>query len=358
MKQKWTCEGAGCVVGAALLGVLPSAAFGQDSEPYAGLEEIVVTAQKREQRLQDVPIAVTALTADALQANRITNVGDLSGLAPGLTVAPVSGAARIPSFTLRGAVGNASVAGSDRQVAMYLDGVYISAARGGIFELPDVQRIELLRGPQGTLFGRNATAGAVSITTRDPLGEARVRATAGIGNYDQYRFGVSVDLPQVGPFSGYLSYLHFERRGDIRNTAAGQIWDRRSSAVERIARIERSPRYLGDENSNSFFAALKFESGDFTSVYKFDYLEGEGTPTGTAVVGYNPAGVTGALLSALIQSSPYPVPIAVDGKRPDAVANGFSTTVPQKAEGHSLTSTWLVSDSLSIKNVFGVEVWT
>jgi iron complex outermembrane receptor protein len=325
----------------------------ESSNDLEGLQEIIVTAQKREQSLQDVPIAVTALNRDALRANRIVSVTDLSGLAPGLTVTPTSSAAKIPSYTLRGAQALGVVPGSDRQVSMYLDGVYLAASRGAIFDLPDVERIEVLRGPQGTLFGRNATAGAVSISTRDPTGEIGMKAAATVGNYDQYRFGLSFDLPQIGPFSGYVSYVHNERRGDIRNTAAGQVWDRTRAAVDSIAKVERSPRYLGGENSDSWFAALKFESGDFTTVYKYDRLRGEGTPPGNGLVGYNAnTPLLGNLLTTLIQSQPYAVPITPNGKRPDAVANGFSVPVGQRAEGHSLTSTYQISDSLSAKNIF------
>lgn len=320
-----------------------------------GLQEIIVTAQKREQSLQDVPIAITALGGEALQANRVVSVADLSGLAPGLTTAPTAGGTKIPQFSMRGTTGNGSVPGSDRQVGIYIDGVYIAASRGAIFDLPDIERIEVLRGPQGTLFGRNATAGAISITTRDPTGEIGVKATASVGNYDQYRFGISVDLPQVGPFSGYVSYLHNERRGDIRNTAAGMRWDRRSAALDSIARVQRSARYLGSENTDSWFAALKFESGDFTTVYKYDRLRGVSTPIGSGLVGYATTGtgaLSGALFDALINSQNFEVPISPDGKRPKAVANGYAVEAPQRAEGHSLTSTYQISDSLSVKNIF------
>lgn|GEM_PF-873469 len=319
------------------------------------LDEIIVTAQRREQSLQDVPIAVTAIGGEALQANRVANVGDLSGLAPGLTAAPAAGGTKIPQFSMRGATGNGVVPGSDRGVGIYIDGVYLAASRGAIFDIPDIQRIEVLRGPQGTLFGRNATAGAISITTRDPTGEIEAKAFATVGNYDQYRFGLSVDLPQIGPFSGYISYLHNERRGDIRNSAAGMVWDRTSSATPATARILPSPRYLGDDNSDSWFAALKFESGDFTTVYKYDRLRGTGSAPGTGLVGYATTGagaLTGSLFTALINSQSFPVPIASDGKRPGVVANGYVVDQLQKAEGHSLKSTYLISDQLSVNNLF------
>jgi len=332
---------------------IPEYASAQDNN--GGLEEIIVTAQRREQSLQDVPIAVTAIGGETLQANRIVSVTDLSGLAPGLTTMPAPGGSQIPQFSMRGTTGNGSVQGSDRQVGIYIDGVYLGASRGSIFDLPDIQRIEVLRGPQGTLFGRNASAGAVSITTRDPTGEIGAKATATVGNYDQYRFGLSVDLPQVGPFSGYVSYLHSERRGDIRNTAPDMLWDRTTSAIRQAAKVLPSEKYLGNENSDSWFAALKFESGDFTTVYKYDRLRSTRTAAGTGLIGYPTTGngaLTGALFTALINSQNFAVPISADGKRPNAVANGYTVETPQKAEGHSLTSTYQINDQLSVKNLF------
>ena len=255
-----------------------------DASESGGLEEIVVTAQKREQSMQDVPIAVSALGGEALQANRVVTVSDLGGLAPGVTVRTAAGGSQLPSFTVRGAVSYGVVPGSDRQVSMYIDGVYLGSPRGSIFDLPDVERIEILRGPQGTLFGRNATAGAVSITTRDPKGEFGVKVTGSYGNHDLYRAGISVDLPQMGPFSAYFSYIHEQRNGDIRNLDSGIAWDRTSSLIPQNKDVRRSVEWLGSKKSDSFFAAVKFESGDFTTVYKYDRNTNTGSAEGTVPV--------------------------------------------------------------------------
>lgn len=163
----------GLLVGTSLVCLVgvTSVAQAQDvvpEEDSGRVEEIVVTAQKREQSVQDVPIAVTAISEASIEANRITSVQDLSGLAPNVIVRPTAGGSAIPSFSMRGLTSFGVVPGSDKQVSINLDGVYISATRGALFELPDIARIEVLRGPQGTLFGRNATAGAVSIVTKDP----------------------------------------------------------------------------------------------------------------------------------------------------------------------------------------------
>ena len=317
-----------------------------------GLEEIVVTAQKREQSVQDVPIAVTALAGDALESNRVTNVTDLSGLAPGFTVRTSAGGSALPSFVMRGAVSYGVVPGSDKQVSIYLDGVYFSNPRGSIFDLPDVQRIEVLRGPQGSLFGRNATAGAVSISTRDPSGEAGFTGTLTVGNYQEFRGRASVDLPQMGPFSGYVSYVHDERRGDIKNLAAGQSWDRRQALSPEVAKVAVSPEYLGSKNVESIFAAVKFEPTDnFSMVYKFDKTISDGTPEGTSLAGYLKLGPVGGFMTALIASQPYTIPDASDGLRPDAVSNGWNIGTTLRVEGHSLTTKLDLGD-VTIKNIF------
>src|SRR5579863_3307653 len=130
------------------------------------LQEVQVTAQKRTQNLQDVPIAVTAVSQETIKANRVVTVMDLTGLAPGLLARNNAGSLASPSYSLRGTFASASVPAQDRETSTYLDGVYIGGTRGATFDLPDVENIQVLRGPQGTLFGRNATAGAIAIFTR------------------------------------------------------------------------------------------------------------------------------------------------------------------------------------------------
>ncbi|MDG2003771.1 MAG: TonB-dependent receptor plug domain-containing protein, partial [Novosphingobium sp.] len=168
---------------------------------------IIVTAQKREQNVQDVPIAVTALGEDALVANRVTDITNLTGLAPGLMSRANAGALGSPNIVMRGVSASASQPSQDRQISIYLDGVYLGGQRGVIFDLPDVERIEVLRGPQGTLFGRNATAGAISVVTRDPKGEAGFTQSVTVGNYAQLRTRTTLDTPQFGPFSAFVTYV-------------------------------------------------------------------------------------------------------------------------------------------------------
>lgn len=176
---------------ALLLTSTAAAALAQDAQPAAttaedeaGLEEIVVTAQRRAQNLQDVPIAVIAVTQESLTAANVNGTLDLAKVAPGLVTYQI-GASFQPY--IRGVGTNQSSPGFESPVALYIDGVYQGYKGGNVADLGDVERIEVLKGPQGTLFGRNATGGAVSIITRDPGDDVEVSAEASYGRFNEKR---------------------------------------------------------------------------------------------------------------------------------------------------------------------------
>src|SRR5277367_2887274 len=153
------------------------------NQPGGSLEEIIVTAQKRSERLQDVPVTITALSPDYLQKTGVERMSDLPTAVPGL-VWSNQGAWIEPN--IRGVYTNVAAIGSGSPIAIYLDGIYQPSQSGTIFNLPDVRDVEVLKGPQGTLFGRNATGGAIVINTRDPsftpTGDINVSAGAYTGN--------------------------------------------------------------------------------------------------------------------------------------------------------------------------------
>jgi len=346
--------GCSVLVSAAGLG---TSAWAQDEGAGNTLAEIVVTAQKRAQNLQDVPVAVTAVGQNTLQANRVQSVMDLTGLAPGLVTRSNAGSLGSPSYSMRGVFATSSQPSSDRQISTYLDGVYIGATRGSVFDLPDVERIEVLRGPQGTLFGRNATAGAVSIVTRDPTGEFGVRQEVTVGNFDQFRSRTSIDLPAYGPLSAYVTYVHDQRRGDTRNLGAGTVFDRTSPFTSIGA--TRSPKWLGSRNFENVFAALKFqpESDVFSATYKFDYSDGDNTPEARVATAVNPNSLIGSMLLGVIAAQPPgggrfgPVVLNPGDKRIKAVNNAWTQSGYQKTYGHNLTLQWRISDDISLKNI-------
>jgi iron complex outermembrane recepter protein len=128
-------------------------------------EEVIVTAQKRSENIRDVPISITALTGDQVEDAGVTSSLELPALVPGLKMDRV-GSSTIPA--IRGVSSYITNVGVDNNVAMYIDDVYVSSGNSSTLELPDISRIEVLKGPQGTLFGRNATGGAIRIFTKDP----------------------------------------------------------------------------------------------------------------------------------------------------------------------------------------------
>lgn len=170
-------------------------ASAEETEAGAGqkLEEIVVTAQKRAQNLQDVPIAVTALSGTQVENQRLFSLADLSHAVPNFTVAQQSPSQ--PTLTIRGIGSTDREAGSDRSVVPFVDEIYIGRTSASTFEIFDVQRVEVLRGPQGTLFGRNVSGGAVSITTVKPqdVFDARFQVTG--GNYGRVEARGAINVP-------------------------------------------------------------------------------------------------------------------------------------------------------------------
>lgn len=162
---------------------LASPSFAQTATPApsdAGLDEIVVTAQRQSESLQEVPIAVTAVTADELQSRGMTDTLSVAMSVPNLSL-PENGVSVTPF--LRGVGSNQSNPNDEPSVATYVDGVYIPSPTGNIFSFNNIQRIEVLKGPQGTLFGRNATGGVIQIVTRDPQSEPLFEGTVGYGEY-------------------------------------------------------------------------------------------------------------------------------------------------------------------------------
>ena len=158
----------------------PAAQSTQDTDTIG---DIVVTAQRRAERLQDVPIAITALSSDQLAASGVTDITKLNTITPGLYIQASTG---FVSPHIRGIGTSAGGAGLENSVAVYVDGVYMASQSGSLLSLNNVSRIEVLKGPQGTLFGRNATGGLIQIVTRDPTQNFTADFSAGYGNYDTF----------------------------------------------------------------------------------------------------------------------------------------------------------------------------
>jgi len=168
--------------------------FAQDRPQGALIEELIVTAQKRAEQAQDVPIALTALSGDQLQAQGVVGFQDLSSRAPSLRFgAGVTGGENV--ITLRGVGSQNTTSGGDSPVAYNLDGVYLARTTAVDPEFFDVERVEVLRGPQGTLYGRNSVGGSVNVITRQPTRELGGHLDALVGDYDARTFRGWVNAP-------------------------------------------------------------------------------------------------------------------------------------------------------------------
>jgi len=184
--------------------------------------DIVVTATRRASPLSDVPIAVSAITAESLQYSGASDIRQLNQLSPSLLVSSSSTEATGGGARIRGIGTVGDNPGLESSVATFIDGVYRSRSGVGLTELGPIERIEVLRGPQGTLFGRNASAGLINIVTARPKFQDEGWAEAGYGNYNQYRFGGGVTGP-IGESVAYrIDGLWTKRDGFMKDVVSGR----------------------------------------------------------------------------------------------------------------------------------------
>jgi len=160
-----------------------------------GVEEVVVTAQKREQKLQETPIAITALTASTIDDLDIKNVVDMAGIAPNVMLVETPSNNTSATIAMRGGVTINPAITWEPTVGVYLDGVYLGKTQGALFDVVDLERVEILRGPQGTLYGRNTLGGAINLISKKPNGSGiSTKATIGNYSYKQIQFAADYEI--------------------------------------------------------------------------------------------------------------------------------------------------------------------
>lgn len=210
---------------ASLVTLGASPAFAQTAnavDDTGAVEDIVVTAQRRRERVQDVPIAITAFSAETLQARGVQNALDLTQFVPNLVGLNNTGLGTANSYYLRGIGNTESIATFDPPVGTYIDDIYISRQNANNFSLFDVERVEVLRGPQGILFGRNTTGGAITVHMREPGERTGGYLEAGYGAYQQKLLRAGVDVPVSENFGVKLSGYWQEDDGYVRNTLTNE----------------------------------------------------------------------------------------------------------------------------------------
>lgn len=304
----------------------PRPAAPPGTQAATALDEVVVTAQKRQESLQDTPISIAVLGGEALDNRGVAAITDLvAGAVPSLRIAPLAG--RVSSYNLgmRGIVpSDSSQISRDPTVGIYVDGIYLGRTQGLGTELFDVERIEVLRGPQGTLFGRNAVGGALSIVTRRPSGVLGGQLRVGASNFDGRRARGHLDLPQFAGISMKLEGSWTERDGIVDNPLAGQ-WD------------------FSEYRRHGLRVSTLWEpAANFDVLYAFDKSRDESP------------GMY-AHISRLLPGAPPLAPMfSLEPDRVDRARAGvlLGPSVAQ-VEGHGLNVNWNLSDAVSLRSITG-----
>jgi len=183
------------------------------------LEEVVVTARKREETLQDISAAVSVVSGDMLRDKVVTDVRDLQNLIPSLNVGEAIG---IMKLNMRGLSNSTVVRGEDSEVVLHVDGAVISRAEAQGSAFFDLDRIEVLRGPQGTLYGRNSTGGTVNLITAKPTEELSGYLNGTVGNYSLKKFEGAIAGPIAERVLGRIALMGVDRDGYAKNLATGK----------------------------------------------------------------------------------------------------------------------------------------
>lgn len=295
-----------------------------DTLDVVALDQVVVTAQKRATNLQETPISVTVFDAGMLKDRSAISLGSLAdGSIPSLRVTPFATRSSALNIGIRGigASSDANQPARDAGVGVYVDGVFLGRAQGLGTMLYDVERIEVLKGPQGTLFGRNTEGGAISIVTKAPTGEFGGTVSAGVSNYSGYNSGLHLDLPKVGDVSVKIDAVQARRGGTTDNPMRGE--EDFNSYDKRGARI----------------SALWAPSDTFSALYAFDRSYDATTPYHTQVL------VPGAYLSPLQKAG------ASEDRRDSAILGGPQEDNIGRTSGHLLNLGWTLGENLEFRSI-------
>jgi iron complex outermembrane recepter protein len=309
------------VLALAIAGAASAGVHAQGSDTRAtALEEVIVTAERRETSLQDTPISVLAFGAPQLEKLGVDDLSDLQSSVPNLSIRQFPNSQASLRAYIRG-IGNNDVQMTlDPSVAVYIDGFYVARSIGLSNEVADLQRIEVLRGPQGSLYGRNSIGGAINMVTAKPTGELGLKQTVSVGSLDYLRSSTNLNLPKVGDFSAKLSLVAGTKDGQVENKGSG-------------------PNFGDNDNIGARVAVNWSPVDGFSADYAFDYSDVD----------------TGVLYYQTV-AQPYPQYsfLPYSKNRMDEVTPKHPVDESTlKVTGHSLTLAWEVSDALTVKSLTG-----
>lgn len=268
--------------------LLPGVTVQAQSTSASTLEEVVVTARKRAESLQETPIAVTAFSADELEAASVNNLMDLGAYAPNVSMATGqngSGGANNGQIYIRGVGQSDFLFTTDPGVGVYIDGVYHPRTLGSVLDIMDLEQVEVLRGPQGTLFGKNTIGGALNITSAKPSGEREGNLEATFGKFDRADFRGSINFPINDQWAGRaaLSYKSRDGYGERRDFFTGNKLDE-----------------TGDEEQFGGRLALRWTPSDaLTADFSFDYSHWDQGSVPEQLIQFDDAGEFGGVPTIL-----------------------------------------------------------
>jgi len=244
-----------------------------------GPGEIVITASKRRESIQRTPIAVTAITSGDVEQARISTFRDIAGRVPGLVAPRQSSAQTTQTYSMRG-IGEPDTF-PEPAVAVYIDDVYLARTVGSLYDTPDLERVEVLRGPQGTLYGRNSSAGTIRFITKDPTSDPSLYVSAAYGSYDNVDLKLRVNGPILAndKLNGALSVIRHTRDGWMYSIPLRQhvnnydLWALRgklkSELTDRLS-VTLSGDAMFDRSTQSYYAPVNQPNGETGTGVKTD----------------------------------------------------------------------------------------
>ncbi|MFK7976679.1 MAG: TonB-dependent receptor [Halioglobus sp.] len=295
------------------------------------LEEVIVTATKREQSMQDVAVAVTALTDEMILEQQINSSEDLTRLVPALTLQKGSNP-RQTSFNIRGIGTQSFSTAVEPSVSTMVDGVVMGRSGQAFVQLLDVQRVEVLRGPQGTLFGKNSTAGVVHIITQDPTEEHSGEIMGSVLSEEEYRAGLTLSGPITDDLGYRLTASADDTAGWVKNVNTGNDLN-------------------GSDNWN-VRGKLRWTKEDLEVKWTSDYGEGDCNCTASAIRSLEPfGGNEGYVNDVLDLISPV-----VPGKENDKVNHDREGSFENEQWGHSLEVNWDIGE-FTLTSITALRGW-
>jgi iron complex outermembrane receptor protein len=302
------------------------AATAQTQQRADNIQEVIVTAEKRAENQQEIPISLAAFNEEKLAQLGIANIGDIGSKVPNFRTTAFPYSPSTIRLFMRGVGSNETQITQDPSVGVYVNGIYIARSAGLSMDLADLERVEVLRGPQGTLYGRNATGGAVNLITAKPTGEFSFKQDVSVGGRDYWRSKTQVNLPAVANISTKIAYLQSDIDGLVDNTGAG--------------------RDFGEDAKKGLLVALRWTPTDDVTVdYTFDrswlkysanyYQATEGTQATTGD-GY---GSLAPNLGFLGGPSGVEVPLERHRVGSASLQNAFKGG-DSNIEGHALVAEW------------------